>query len=222
MYVPRRGIVVLDKDGTMRNSEPGYEDEFAGILEARYDIPREEARIFFRETCGMPTSERFSIILARYGKPLDDLGRLCSTYAERGYREIAPLFPDVIPCLEELKRRDYRLIVSSNMPQQELDRRIAASDLDCYFEGWLGTSPSVPHKRGHKEYIRRRFRISEEHFRQHSSLIGDSPLDMDIAREWGSKGVFIRRPHYQGNATADVILASLTELPGVLDRIFSQ
>ena len=140
----------------------------------------------------------------------------CCTYEVEYLREHGgDPYPGLRPVLEGLKSRGYRLGIVSNCQLGYIDAfltSVGVSDLFCDFEEWERTG--LPQGENIR-LVMRRNRADQ------AVYIGDTQKDEDAARLAGIP--FIHAAYGFGRVTdPDAVIRSLSELPGVLETLFSR
>jgi len=178
-------IIIFDADGTIFDSMPFIAKIFADMLK-RYDIPIKDSKNYLYATAGTSTYEQFRFILKKYHKSTDKIGLLVKEFNDLISQNMPKLFTDVNPVLKKLGR--YKKIVSTNLRQDVLNKRIKNYKLDLYLEACLGTN-GFKSKEEHFDEIKKRYDLSIVDFRKKVILIGDGKKDMEFAREYGITGI---------------------------------
>ena len=117
-------LICFDLDGTLIDTMQSYADVAADLLSVRHGMNRAEARQRYLETCGLPFVGQVDLIVGR-----NDLNKNLETVeifeekkleATKGVR-MEQFDKDV---LQALKNKGYRLAISSNNTQENVDRFI--------------------------------------------------------------------------------------------------
>ncbi|MBI2084696.1 MAG: HAD family hydrolase [Candidatus Aenigmarchaeota archaeon] len=184
-------IYVFDADGVIFDGTMKIMGNVFSESLVAYGIPPEDALSFYLSTAGQPIEKQYGDALLRFGATVEDgrtVRKLTEYFQSNAYREMPQLYPDVIPAVEALRNR--RMVVSTNTPQDVLTRRINYYGLNNYFKRWFGRGYSgITDKAHHKGSIIGYLGVSEEEFQRYGLLIGDGLHDMEIATEWGIKGI---------------------------------
>lgn len=129
----------------------------------------------------------------------------------RARAETTPVYPDVIPTLETLRERGFRLIAASN---GNLD--LSVPGLDHYFDAALFAA-DAKHLKPDPRFFRQAVKLAGGRPRL-TVAVGDTPAnDYEPARHAGLHPVLIDREEaFAGYPMLRI--ASLTELPAMLER----
>lgn len=94
-----------------------------------------------------------------------------------------PLFDDTLKVLEELKKRGYKLVLCSSVPQDHLDKTMTLYPVKDYFEFILGTKDNGKFKKGvpHLTYVSKHLNIPLGKI----AFVGDGYPDVIGANEAG-------------------------------------
>jgi HAD superfamily hydrolase (TIGR01549 family) len=190
---------------------------------ARYlDVSEEEFSAALEDAIGRGQHHRKVFERFRPGLDVDKARRERAAAGDPDVFDARDLYPDALPCLQDLRRRGYRVGIAGNQPK-EAEAALKAlgfeADIVASSAGWGIAKPNPKF-----------FAKIIEVCRQPAAAIayvGDR-LDNDIvpAREAGMAAVFIERGSWGRTharrpeaAQADQILRNLDELPDALCRI---
>jgi len=166
---------LFDFDGTLVDTMQGFADIAAATLEKHYGIPFKSGRRQYLDTSGIPFFQQLEIIC-----PSGDKNKVCAQEFEseklRGFFQSSPS-PKTMEALSQLHSAGYKLIVSSNNFQHNLDSYLEKYplplDLILGFDG-KGLAKGRPHF----EYVQQHFGITFNEM----LFCGDSLKDAERAQ----------------------------------------
>lgn len=208
-------IIIFDADGTIFDSMPFTAKIFADVLE-RYSIPRKESKNYMYATAGNPPTEVFNGILKKHNKHTNEIKKIIKEFFDLLENSIPIIFIDVIPTLRRLN--NYKKIISTNLRQDILNRRVQYHGLHKYFEKHLGTN-GFKSKEEHFGEIKKIYKLSEKKFRKKVILVGDGKRDMELTHKHKIVGigkVGIENAKTLKQAGATYIINNLSEIVKIL------
>lgn len=188
--MPKIKVIGFDWDGTLVDSMAVKAESFADSVLQFYphlNDKREEIVRLYLQTRGNPRTFQFSLVQERFGLlPLNvpQMKEWSDTFTASYLAKQLPLFEDTAKTLEELKRRDYRLFLSSSVPQGDLDKTMEHyPGVKDYFEDVLGTRDEGKFRKGqpHLTYISEKLQIPVSEI----AFVGDAADDVKGANEAG-------------------------------------
>jgi len=222
----KKWIVLFDWDGTLIDSLD-LKIRNAGVLfEQALGIPRSKVEAVYRQHSGLPRRQVFRAICRENGlhdlqeEQFEDLSRRFSeanlvVFTDRSRTGL--VLPDTRRTLEALTNSGYPLYVSSSAETEEIRAIAQVHGLAGYFLEIMGSRPGFNKGREHVEYILRKQAANKNEI----VFVGDEPFDVAIGREAGvltivKVGTYPADRLIQSNP--DHVIASLGELPGILER----
>ena len=216
-----RGVVVFDLDGTILDDIALISTVAAEVLFQSFGTPREEGRLHYLATTGMPFEAQLAQLYA--GAPAELRGQTARLFHQRKVAEAyahAKPFPEVPRLLRRLSQARWTLVISTGAEREMADLMLEREGLRYWFEAVLGSAQGT--KREHLlEYQRRYPKVPV-------CLVGDSRFDMEAAASTPGVRAFGRASRLDqwtltpsdlerwGAAWADY---SLAELPETLERL---
>jgi len=193
MEVENIKLIGFDWDGTLADSMTGKAKYFVDAINEFYpdaEKHRKEIEISFLHNGGKLRKIQLEIIQERYGlNPLSDekYEKWSELFTSLYIDKKLPLFDDTIRVLNELKKREYMLVLCSSVPQEHLDRTMEMYSVKKYFEFILGTRDAGKFRKGipHLSFISEKTGIPIEQM----AFVGDGAPDIEGANEAGAFSV---------------------------------
>ena len=181
------GHVVFDLDGTLVDSVPLIAGLLNAMLEDRGARPLvSEAEVRPHVTAGGPAMIE-GLLRGRCGDATSALAEFRARYAQ-ARTPMDSVYPGARDALEALAAAGYGLAVCSNKIQALCDKVLSDVGLAGYFGAIVGTGPDVPLKPDPTGY---RLALARSGGRVGAScLVGDSDVDLELARRAGVPIVF--------------------------------
>lgn len=218
--------VIFDLDGTLIDSLPDVMNALNAVLadNGRRPVMRDEAKLMVGGGAE-PLLERAFAVTGDELAPerMPSHVEAFTTYYRADPATETTIFEGVVPALEALAERGLRLGICTNKPHKSALQVLEALSLDGHFAACFGKA-SVPfHKpdRRHYNEVARALGVLPEH----SLYVGDSETDVATARNAGVPIVLVpfgysRAP--AGDLGGDRLIEHFSELPDVVDELFSQ
>jgi len=202
-------ILVFDFDGTLVNSMERLTEIASEVMSSTFNIPLEEARRLYQLTSGLPFSKQLETIYPQEKKK----NRKASQFFEKKKREnyfSEKSFPDTVETIQYLKKRGYKVIVSSNSAQELVDQFVAQLNIPCDLV--LGHKDNFSKGLPHFLYILERWGGNP----QEMVFIGDSLKDGEWAFESGvdfiaKEGMFTKE-QFQNRFPGIPVISELAQL----------
>ncbi|MFA6436706.1 MAG: HAD family phosphatase [Candidatus Paceibacterota bacterium] len=209
-------FVVFDADGTLFNTMPGYRETFSDLVHRYFDVDKDVARRFYFATAGMNLKEQFRGLLRQEGKSFTeaDIAERYEEFFEMSEELPADLFNDVRQLLDDLKRENVKMFITSGTKGRILHRRLRETGLLEYFTMFLG-SDDIPKGGAHITIFAEIIDVSFDDFTSQGCLVGDGSGDMKLARKAKMLAIGITRTVSADaliQAGADIVISSLSEL----------
>lgn len=175
-------LIVFDLDGTLVDSRRDLSNAANALLHDLKRPPLPEERI--GDMVGEGAAVLVRRVLAASGLPAEMPGalpRFLELYDERLLDHTRP-YDGIVEALQALRAR-ARLAVLTNKPQAQTDKLLSGLDLARYFEPVIGGDTPLgrkPNPGGLAAIVRR----SEAEIAS-TTLVGDSPVDLETARGAG-------------------------------------
>lgn len=213
--------VLFDMDGILFNTERLYYDRLVTLMqEYGYTMTPQ----FFVKTLGVPISVCREMYRQTYGEdfPYEEVyTRLFDGVRELVKQSGTPLKPGVRECFAALKARGIPMVLATSCPRPAVEDFFAAlPELDAMLTGKV-CGDEVEHGKPAPEIFQKAARLAGA---DPARCLGveDSPSGLRAIRAAGAYAVMI--PDLQPYTDAlkpyvDTVLASLHELPGLIDTI---
>jgi HAD superfamily hydrolase (TIGR01509 family) len=201
--------VVFDLDGVIVDSEPYSMQALRDVLREYGIEPSAEE---LRRSFGRRVRDDLAAYFARYGVRADleaAVARKQARYYELAAGHLRP-FPGVLPLLDRLRQRGYRLGLASSGDRRKVAFSLQALHLDGCFDSVV-TGDDVTHSKPHPEI----YRLAAQRLGVAPGAcvaIEDAPTGVQAAKRAGLRCIAVSnsvpRHHLQA---ADLVVASLEE-----------
>ena len=220
----RRSIIIFDLNGTLFDSVPGLIDDAVGVLRDEYGVAEAVSRPAVHDIVGRPPEGLFAGFAELTGRGVDEGRRVMSLIAARFEERPPVLFPEVPEVLADLDRLGYTLVISATMDREVMDRHLREAGIRDRFRLLMGAQPTRAVLKGpeHFAIAARELGLSLEELVRRAVRVGDSPYDMQLAREAGIVAIGRRTNDNDGAlraAGADYVIGDLRELESLLARL---
>lgn len=218
-----RGVVVFDLDGTILDDIGLISQVAADVLFEAFGTPREEGRIHYLATTGMPFEAQLAQLYPE--APAEERRSVAQGFHMRKIREAyasAHPFREIPRLLRQLSVAGWTLVISTGAEREMADLVLEREGLRYWFEGVLGSGQGT--KREHLVEYRRRYPGVRLY------LVGDSRFDMEAGSSMPESVALGRASAFQGwTLTPDDLKRwgarwadySLAELPTALETLDS-
>jgi len=169
-----RGVIVFDLDGTILDDLNHISEVAADVMATAFGTPKQEARIHYLATTGMPFEAQLSQLYPDV--PAADRHKVARLFHQRKATEAygtAHPFPEMSRVLKRLSLEKWTLVISTGAEKEIADLLLEREGIRYWFEAVLGAGQGT--KREHLAEYRRRFPDVPVF------LIGDSRFDMEAA-----------------------------------------
>ncbi len=172
-------VIMFDFDGTLVDSMERLTEIAADEITKEYDIPRDKAVSFYRQSSGLPFSEQMELLFPGGEKN----GVVVDRFESRKRDELFtyPLYKDTISTVETLRAREYKVVVSSSNFQENVEDYFRKHGVE--FDLILGFRNGFGKGRPHFEYTMARFGVKDDEL----VFVGDSLKDAERALSCGIK-----------------------------------
>jgi phosphoglycolate phosphatase-like HAD superfamily hydrolase len=170
-----RGVVVFDLDGTLLDDLGPISLVAGEVMAQAFGTPKDEARIHYLATTGMPFEAQLSQLYPE--APAALRAGTARTFHQRKVAEAyaaAKPFPEVPKLLKRLEQDHWTLVVSTGAETEMAELILEREGLRYWFEEVLGSADGT--KREHLAEYRRRYPGAPMY------LVGDSRFDMEAAQ----------------------------------------
>lgn len=200
--------IMFDFDGTIVDSMPFLENNAVYLLTNSYGFSTEEAQKSYRETTGLPFIQQMEIIA-----PKKDNGKIVTEFEKMKLERIfeQQLFADSCVVLRELKRRGYKLGISSGTIESIITNYLKKHGLNMV-DDILGWRPGFEKGTDHFKFVKSKYNYSSSEI----IFIGDSLHDLKRAKMndiyfIGRKGMF-HKEDFEQILPEIIVISSLTEI----------
>lgn len=220
--------VGFDKDGTLIDDFDDYAKEWGRLINEEYGINAKEATEVFIKMAGEPTVTQLATVFQKNNKIFSQ------TYIFKKAEEIAyrigknvsgNLFPEVIQVLQQLKKNNYFIFVSSGQREEIVEKDLERTNILQFIDFYAGIRPDQPDfKKGepHFRAAAMHFGIPFETFTKQTVFIGDTPTDVEVSNN--SNIVSIVRKSSNADESllkngAKYVVDDFTSLPEIIKEI---
>ena len=206
MYKRTIDVIGFDWDGTLVDSMQVKSECFAEsiirfypkVKDARKDIEKA-----FIDSRGIPRIQQLGLVQKKYSLeelPSAKTQKWSDAFTSLYIKKKLPLFEHTIGVLYNLKSRDYRLFLSSSVPQDDLEKTVKSYKLEHFFEFILGTKDNGKFRKGkpHFCYVSKQMGVPLGRM----AFVGDGIDDVKYANEAGCFSVGLADPRVP-NSRAD-------------------
>ncbi len=182
--------VVFDWDGTLVDTLP-LKIGHAGLLfQERFGLPRAGVEAAYRTHSGIPRRALFDRIVADVqGPTLSDAqyAEISAAFTQLNRQTLDPrhLFSDVPPAFDALRRRGYRLAISSAAAPDEVRGGADRLGLTPSLDAVLGSDGAFAKGAAHLGHISEMLGVSTDAL----CVVGDERADMRLSRAAGARAV---------------------------------
>jgi len=211
-------LIVFDLDGTLIDSRKDLADSTNALIAELGGSPLRD-----NDVAGMVGEGARVLVrraLAAAGIDADEtpaLERFLEIYAQR-LLNFTVLYPGIADAVQDLSRR-CRLAVLTNKPLEPSRRILAGLGLLSYFREIVGGDSPFGRKPDPAGLLHLCATAGVAPAK--TLLVGDSPIDVQTAANAGTRMCLARYGFgYRGNAeSADVVISSPEEMPGMIDQV---
>lgn len=216
MRLTNTKLVIFDFDGTLVDSMTGFGEIAAEVIRHYFDSDPHWARTQYRLTSGLPFPLQMEKIFpgdSRNRKAVDEFNRqkkLC--YQGR------PFYDDVDPTLHILRKRGFKLAISSNNDPLLVRGRLG-TERELFFDWVLGFTPGFLKGKDHFERLKNQSQID---FSQ-MVFVGDSLHDARMAHQNGvafiGKAGTFARSDFESQGFHHLVIDNLVQLTEILPDV---
>lgn len=171
----RINVVVFDLDGTLVDTMGAFAGKASQLMEAYYNIDREYARDLYLKTSGYPFYKQLQEIFGNNSLNTEVVKEF-ETWKLRLLSGVLEPRSGVKQMIRELQSAGYRVAISSNNGQANVNRLVA--DWDVRLDGALGFHNERFCKgEPHFSWLSRKLQVERSKF----LFVGDSMNDLRIA-----------------------------------------
>ena len=220
-------IVLFDWDGTLIDSLPAKVRNAGRLFQQEFGVSPDDVAVAYRRVSGIPRKQLFASICADNSlQPLDDelYQRLSQRFTEMNLASLTDpgakgiVVQETIDTLSALKASGYPLYVSSSADPQEIRKGARALGLDGFFTEIMGSLPGFGKGTQHVAQV-----LQAQAARPDQLIfVGDEPADIFLGRAAGVRTVAkvgTYSPELLSKENPDYIIGTLSELPGLLDKL---
>ena len=167
-------MICFDFDGTIADTMPWLEENAVRLFIKFYKTDKEEARINYRNTTGLPFSQQVEIIYP--GREHNK--EIIETFEHEKIARIdeQQLFPETVEVISQLSEK-YLIAVSSSTYKEIIEDYVQKKGLREYLDDVVGFKPGFEKGKHHFDYLMEKFNLQPADM----VYIGDSKKDMERA-----------------------------------------
>jgi phosphoglycolate phosphatase-like HAD superfamily hydrolase len=177
----------FDWDGTIVDSMRVKAESFAESIIKSYPplkTKRKEIEGIYFETRGTLRIDQLAFIQKKYHLEKMNVKKTkkwSHLFTSMYLKKKMPLFRNALVTLKELKKRGYKLFLSSSVPHNDLIKTLKLYQLENLFEYTLGTKENGKFKKGlpHLKYISSKLNIPMSKI----AFVGDAKYDILLAKK---------------------------------------
>lgn len=208
----RYDAVIFDFDGTVADTMTFLTGLAVGLISKNYNLAEDAAKSKYLATTGIDFSGQLDIIFPGHPKNTEVAGTFEKRKREEVYKY--PVFPDVIPTLDFLKKNGIKTFICSSTKQEIISRYCRLNTIDRLLDEALGFKPEF--RKGDQIEL-----VLKSYFLNPGNVffVGDSLKDVDFAVEknigfMGISRIFSEAQFMEKGAKSVV---SLSELRGLFE-----
>lgn len=205
-------VVIFDLDGTLVDSMDCLADLASDVIHRYYAMEKTTARRRYFETSGLPFSEQLEKIF-----PDHHLNQRAAeefeTKKEKSYLK-RPLFGDAADTVKKLRKKNVKVVISSNNFQSLVDRLLEAAGIET--DVALGFRPNFQKGEAHFSCIEDRLGTQ----RKEMTFVGDSLHDAATAANAGidfiGKEGIVSNEEFKRHFPDTHVIQNISEIPKLL------
>ncbi|MCG2694412.1 HAD hydrolase-like protein [Candidatus Parcubacteria bacterium] len=174
-----KNTIIFDFDGTLADTMQIFADVASSLISDNYGMDKAEARKTYLKTSGYPFHQQLEIIF-----PGNEKNKIIAPiYEEQKIDATADveLEDGALDAIEQLKKFDYRLVISSNNFQYNIDNFISNNNLHDIFDLALGFKEGFAKGKNHFDFAIEELVLEKDEM----VFIGDSLNDYRLANGEG-------------------------------------
>ncbi len=171
-------IIVFDFDGTLVNSMNRLTEIASEVMSEYFGISKTKAKKLYQLTSGLPFSEQLKTIYPNENRKTQKAAHDFEHQKREGYFN-EKCFPDTLDTILYLKKKGYKIIISSNSAHELLETLVKKLNIPCDLA--LGYRENFSKGLSHFLYIMERWGGNPTNM----VFVGDSLKDGEWAFESG-------------------------------------
>lgn len=175
--IDNKKILVFDLDGTLLDSMGTFGDIASFLISWEHKISRKKAKQMYINTSGIPFFQQLDILFPNYSRN-KEISRIFEEKKVHATEHLE-MDEDELSALKKLSQGGYKLAVSSNNSQENVDKFNKFTNLN--FDYVLGYKENFSKGEGHFNFIFKKENVSKDEI----IFIGDSISDMERAQKLG-------------------------------------
>lgn len=191
-------LIAWDFDGTLVDSRPLIEAGMAHALDA-LGLPRSVMAEWLKYV-GLPVEAGIRNTFGPLGLEYDTVLKAYRSFGHAEHEHLMQPFPGIPELLAELHRRGRRMAVVTSKRRLPLLRQMAQWDWEPLFDPII-TPDEVTHGKPHPESLHLLQRLTGL-APDDLLMVGDTPFDLDMAREAGVPSLAVGHGFYPQSALA--------------------
>ncbi len=174
-------LLCFDFDGTIVDSMPLLEKNAIGVFKTYFNLPQASARRAYRLSTGLPFKQQVEIIFPEVSISIKKEAVRIFENLKIKSMFAAPLFPEVLRVFNTLKKRHYKIAISSSSKISDIRVYCKRNMVVKLVDHILGYRPGFEKGRDHFNFLLKKEGIGKEKI----CFIGDSLNDMRRANREG-------------------------------------
>ena len=191
-------LIAWDFDGTLVDSRPLIEAGMAHALDA-LGQPRSVMQEWLKYV-GLPVEAGIRNTFGPLGLDYDTVLKAYRSFGHADHEHLMQPFDGIPELLEELRGRGQRMAVATSKRRVPLLRQMARWGWEAYFDPII-TPDEVTHGKPHPESLEKMQALTGL-APEDILMVGDTPFDLDMARDAGVPSVAVGHGFYSQEALA--------------------
>lgn len=168
--------IIFDFDGTIANTMPFLTQLAVKLIVENYDIPEDIAKRRYLSTTGIDFAGQLEIMFPNH--PNNHV--VAQSFEHQKMQGIFshPVFPEVIPTLRYLRKKNIKTFICSSTKQEIIIRYSMLNKIDHLLDGFFGFKLDFK-KSNQIDFILKHYNLKQEEV----FFVGDSLRDAEFAKD---------------------------------------